>query len=452
MLVGGNIVGAFRDLIEGAQQNFIRSTIKFNTDLNPSNISKAYAYVTTHATSNAMAVNLLSKLCLKYRLSNTDVGRIAERAKSGRNGIFNYDNIIYGTLRSPDFINRMTLFVARCMQDGVWEAFSINKDNDLEYNWKNDKRFEIYAQGLTTHPEYKKQKAAYFSAIRQYNSEHPDSPIDPEQGLPSPYSNEQVMFIRNLGDNIYGSYDKGKRAMAENVSLGIVFGMFSTWFNGIVNNYFMKPQRNGAFGLQQIQETDDQGRPLFFDEHGGITTENTGLKVMKNVPIIVQGIFPTLGTLVDIFRKTDGGVLTKVKEIEKYLRSDQHERANMWKLLSDSLMWLLFSLLFKLAITPEYKEYKKNMDENPLVVNMLTEVVYKSTSRAYDQYKGPVNIIQFFGENMNPPTYSQPTQLISDAAQSLFGDKSWKYLLFNSSGLTRSFKDSGFAYIKSQQE
>lgn len=29
--------------------------------------------------------------------------------------------------------------------------------------------------------------------------------------------------------------------MAENTSLGIVFGMFSTWFNGIVNNYFMKP-------------------------------------------------------------------------------------------------------------------------------------------------------------------------------------------------------------------
>ena len=40
--------------------------------------------------------------------------------------------------------------------------------------------------------------------------------------------------------------------MAENTSLGIVFGMFSAWFNGIVNNYFMKPQKNGAFGLQEV--------------------------------------------------------------------------------------------------------------------------------------------------------------------------------------------------------
>ena len=452
MLLGGNIVGAFRDIIEGVQQNFLRSVIKLNTDLTPSNVAKAYAYVSTHATSNAMAVNLLSKLCLKYRLSNTDVARIAERAKSGRNGIFNYDNWLYGTLRSPDFLNRMTLFVARCMQDGVWNAFSINDNNDLVYDWKKDSRFSIYAQGLTTHPDYKKQKAAYFSAIRQYNSEHPSSPVDPEDGLPSPYSDQQVLYIRNLADNIYGSYDKGKRAMAENVSLGIVFGMFSTWFNGIVNTYFMKPQKNGAFGLQEIQETDEQGRLLFYDEHGGITTEDTGMKVTKNVPIIVQGIFPTLGVLVDIFRKTEGGLSTKVRNMRDYLNADQHEMANMRKLLSDLLMWLLFAMLFKLAADPAYKEYKKNMSDNPLLVNMLTELVYKSTSRAYDQYKGPINVIQFFGENMNPPTYSQPTQLISDAVQAVFGDKSFKYLLFDSSGLTRSFKDSGFAYIKSMQE
>lgn len=93
----------------------MRTYTNLNTDISAKAVSEAYAYVTTHATSNAMAVNLLSKLCLKYRLSNTDVGRIGERAKTGRNGIFNYDNWMYSTLRHPDFINRMTLFVAKCM-------------------------------------------------------------------------------------------------------------------------------------------------------------------------------------------------------------------------------------------------------------------------------------------------------------------------------------------------
>ena len=51
------------------------------------------------------------------------------------------------------------------------------------------------------------------------------------------------------------------------------------------------------------------------------------------------------------------------------------------------------SMLFNLAITPAYKDYKKNMDENPVLINMATELLYKSTSRAYDQYKGPINIM-----------------------------------------------------------
>lgn len=56
----------------------------------------------------------------------------------------------------------------------------------------------------------------------------------------------------------------------------------------------------------------------------------------------------------------------------------------MRKLLSDLLMWLLFLMIFKLAITPKYKEYKKSMEDNPLLANIITEVLYKSTSRAYD--------------------------------------------------------------------
>jgi hypothetical protein len=169
MLLGGNVVSMFRDAFEGIQQNFIRSLIKLNTDIDPASVRKAYQYVMTHATSNAMAVNLLSKLCLKYRLSNTDVGRITERAKSGRNGIFNYDNWMYGTLRSPDFLNRMTLFVAKCMHDGVWDAYSIDDDNNLVYDWKKDKRFDRLAAKDVNHPDYKKQRSLYLSKIREYN-------------------------------------------------------------------------------------------------------------------------------------------------------------------------------------------------------------------------------------------------------------------------------------------
>jgi hypothetical protein len=59
-----------------------------------------------------MKITLLSKLCVKYRLSNTDTARISERLRSNRQGLSNWDNIAYSSLRAPDFLNRMTLFIA----------------------------------------------------------------------------------------------------------------------------------------------------------------------------------------------------------------------------------------------------------------------------------------------------------------------------------------------------
>ena len=153
MLLMGNVVSFMRDSIQGVLENMTRSVIKLNTDISPKSVAAAYAYVTTHSTSNARAVNLLRKLCLRYRLSNTDVSRISERAKSARNGIFNWDNWAYGTLRSPDFLNRMTLFVAKCMEDGCWDAWYINDNNDLAYDWRKDKRFNLLANEDTSDPE-----------------------------------------------------------------------------------------------------------------------------------------------------------------------------------------------------------------------------------------------------------------------------------------------------------
>ncbi len=443
MLLGGNLVGALRDALEGVEQNFIRSVIKLNTDLDPKDVAKAYNYVWRHSKANAMSMNLLSKLCLRYRISNTDVGRIAERAKTGRNGIYNFSNMMYSTLRCPDFLNRMTLFVAKCMHDGVWDAMSLDSEGNLKYDWTKDARFKAFKYGVVGSPEYKKAKAAYFSRIREYNQEHPDQPLEMTDNLPEPYSKRSINAIRSLGDNIYGSYDKGKKAMHEFASYGFLFGSFTTWMNGIVNNYFMSTQKNGVSMMKEEQELDEQGNKLFFDEYGNITNEDTGMPVTKNVPIIVQGILPTLTTMVSIAK--DNGL----SEVVKYVKGNKMVKANVFKATSDALMYALLYSLFSLLFTPAYKGFKKTMVDNPAIVNLFTEILYKGSSRAYDQFKGPLNIIQFFGENMNPPFYSTPVQVLKDAGKTIFGDKSWKYLLFNNTGFTRSFKDTGFAYLKS---
>ena len=45
------------------------------------------------------------------------------------------------------------------------------------------------------------------------------------------------------------------------------------------------------------------------------------------------------------------------------------------------------------------------MKHNPVLANLAVEVLYKSSGRMYDSFAGPVNIIEYFGENTNPPIY-----------------------------------------------
>lgn len=454
VLLMGNVVSLMRDSIQGVLENMTRSVIQFNTNISPKSMTAAYKYVMTHSTSNARSDNLLSKLCLRYRLSNTDVGRISERAKSARNGIYNWDNWAYGTLRSPDFLNRMTLFVARCMEDGCWEAQSLNDNGDLVYNWKKDKRFNLLATEDTSDPKkYAYQRALYFSKIREYNLEHPEKePLDIslETNLPAPYSNKEILSIRSLADSIYGSYDRSKKGMYENWAIGVSFGMFTTWFNGIYNTYFAKPGQYATNKLKLVQDTDTEtGQLLYFDPKTGEITVNPIGKdgtpndpVYKNVPIIAQGIFPTIGTLYKVL-KNDGK-----DALMEYLKANEQEKANLRKLISDLLMSGFFLLLFKGILSGEYKDYKKEMKNNPLIQNLLVEILYKPASRSYDSFLGPINIIQQLGDNMNPPYYSAPIKLLKDTYSTIFGEKQFALLMSDNFGFARAFADTYRGEIK----
>lgn len=56
--------------------------------------------------------------------------------------------------------------------------------------------------------------------------------------------------------------------MGENKALGWVFGMYTTWMNGMWNNWFMKPGQYNVHAMNTVVETNELGEELWMDEHG----------------------------------------------------------------------------------------------------------------------------------------------------------------------------------------
>lgn len=459
--LAGNAVAYLRDIENGFFENFLRTVTKFQTDINAKNLTKAYEYVITHGSSNTMNINMLSKLCVRYRLSNTDLARITERLKTNRGGIFNWDNWAFSTLRSPDFLNRMTLFVARAMQDGCFDAWYIEND-ELKYNWKKDKRFEIYAKGDKSNPEYSKQKALYIMKIQEWNQEHPENKLEYSDDLPTPYSNQDILSIKNVGDNIYGSYDRSLRAMGENKAIGWVFGMYTTWMNGMWNNWMMKPGKYNIHQMNTVVDTNENGEELWMDEDGRQLIQKIDEKgnkyyidsetgeqrdpdvpILKKQPVIVQGIMYTFKDLFGIL-KDDGIQATK-----DYMKGNEIAQKNIRHAISSALIALLHLMLLKLFIDGAYKDHKKHAKEYSITTNLMAELAYKSFRQAGDTFRGPYNILDYVGDS-DPPMYKVPTKLMGDAANFVLGNKSFQQLITGNFAVARAYRDTSKLYANSK--
>lgn len=483
MYIMGNISSAVRDLTEGVLQNSMRAIIHYQTNISKKSLAKAYQIVVKDGTlSNVRSLNLLNQLNIKYRISNVDLARIQEVLSTGRGGILNYENWLYATLRRPDFVNRMTLFVARMIEDGVWDAMSINENGDLEYDWTKDGRYSYYAEHKDNPPvndeKFLHQKGAYYSAILEYNEEHPNNPLniqDPNVALPSPYTNVYVESIKTVANSIYGSYDKSTKSMWEFIAVGQSLGQFTTWMNGMIGNYFRKPGTptgevirkqatnevgeplylDGTYFNILVQRTRDDGTKYYFNE--STNEEYTGqvLPLMKNVPVVGQGI---MFSVLSLFKKVlptaldrmeTEGIQGLVDEINKEIIKNPEELKNFKKLLfSDILVTLFMASLFHWGITPAYNELKKNRPHDDFLMNSFEDIVYKGTASSYDGFKGPVNIVTTYGENMNPPAYKVTTKMVTDVFKTTFGDKTLGQLLTQNIPLLRSFRHAYDAYIQ----
>lgn len=463
-LIAGNIISGARDTFEGVWQNTARALNHFQTDITKKALARAYTIVVKNSFSDSRSINIVNQLCQIYRLSNTDVARISEGLKSER-GLTNFGRLKYSTLRGPDFLNRMTLFVAKCCTDGVYDAFDI-KDGQLVYDWKKDERFKVFASGDKSNPKYAEQMGAYYNAIREYNLDHPEATIGYKDDLPMPYSFQDVEVIKNVAQNIYGSYDKSTRAAIDHMALGTVLGMFSTWMNGIYTNWFTKPGQYMSGEFKLVQRTDESGNLEFFDDDGNIivqiTDESGNIKyyyegtnkeaverltaiqpVMDKVPIIIQGIWYTIQDSLKALGKGN------FKD-EIWLDKVQHD--NLVKLFSDLLAWAIFAAIFGWALNPAYKEFKKGMEERDVITNATVELLYKSSSRSFDGFRGVVNITEFLGENTNPPIYSQNLKLLKETLGVVAGRRSVSDALNGNIGVFKTFQDTWRSHDRAQQK
>ena len=231
--------------------------------------------------------------------------------------------------------------------------------------------------------------------------------------------------------------------------------MYTTWMNGIWNNWMMKPGKYNVSKMTTEQDTDLEGNLLFQDENGNYYTEKTlenGEKqyinedngetkdiselnpVLKHVPVPVQGVIYTLQGAAQVL-KNDG-----LDAAIKYITDDPNTWNSIKQLLITALLAAFFGMLFKFVLDPAYQETKKSYKDMDGINILLTEMAYRPLKPATDSLYGIYNVIEYLGENTDPPIYNVPTKFVADAWKTAFGNKTAGQFISGNFAFARIFK------------
>ena len=183
----------------------------------------------------------------------------------------------------------MSMFIAQMLHDGVWDAYTLEKDKDgvqrLVYDMKKDKRFNLLVQykgdvsKVPTHLKEKyKQQLGLYEAMREdmnkertYDDQIPEVTKDKVVYFTKAYTNLQRDSFKSFADMSFGYYDKETKAWFFKTAVGGIFKMFMAYLSAKKMSYFQVRSDQTARGSYE-QLTDATGNKLWSvvdtDENG----------------------------------------------------------------------------------------------------------------------------------------------------------------------------------------
>lgn len=217
---------------------------------------------------NVTKIELLNEL---YGISNMSINEIPEQATSNKTGIFAlFGRFSTWSLTAPDYLNRMSIFIAQMMHDGCWDAYELKQDSDgvmrLEYDMSKDKRFALYAKykgDLSQVPqnlksEFQKQAALYEIMREELNKEL--APVDrittsKYTPLPKAYTTLQRNSMKSFSDMTFGYYDRDTKAWFFKTAVGVIFKQFMAYLSAKKMRYFQVRSNSTARGeFKQLED------------------------------------------------------------------------------------------------------------------------------------------------------------------------------------------------------
>lgn len=367
----------------------------------------------------------IQQLCRIYGIANMDMNQLSEKTRFAQQGFaMGFSKWMYLPQTAPDFTNRMEIFVAQMIHDGVWDAYTLNEETGiLEYHFKKDSRFkklcELGFNAKSNDKEFLEQRSLYVTLYNQFIQEGRINPNDPNQAidklfLPDAYTIKERDAFKEFSGTVYGFYDHEERSLWDFMPFGIVMKQFQTFLTGKINLWLKGRNRNTVQGHWEQRKTED-GKPIFIkvvEVDGKLGTQETTdsideegnelTKAMYWEGDMAEGLLQSIAyTFHDLFTADFDSI-----------KNNKQRLANLKLALHDIVMGIIIYNLLKLFFT---EGTGKLSDVDPEI-----QIPYQVLTRALVEFD-PVNSLTSM--SWEPSFYTNLVNIKNDGVKLLTGDR-----------------------------
>ena len=408
------------------------------------NFKDAFMWVIEDSISSKFGKPSLGEaLNATFGINDMDMSVLAERLSHSENKFMRF---AYLFASRPDYYNRLTIFVAQMKADGCFDACSVDEKGNLVYDWKKDKRFNIYAKydgkadkvPSSEKSKFYEQEGLYIAMANEMIQDGSMENITDNNGniipLPKPYTTKQSESIKALCDKTYGYYSSEKKSMIQSFTLGQLFMQMATYWSSKKNQYL-----SGRVVTQDgkyVKYVDNNGTQWYVkpNENGTFipTKENTGIPLYVWQGRPQEGIIITLSHM--IYDLVKGNSDENYKGINGVFKFYWHNddpylkrmyRANLLQLLLDLIGTLFVGGIVAGGLNNAAKEYSKNNDNGSFGAALENNMVL-SLASMFDASTDDFNAIKSIGSkstNMTPFSISLLSQKVSSIYNFVVNDK-----------------------------
>ena len=376
-------------------------------------------------------VTMVEELNHMYRMANMDTHQLAEKMKLSKTGMTQFHSrwLLWAS-GAPDYINRMSLFLAQMKKDGSIDAHTM-VDGILTYDWKKDGRFKIYASGNKAAPEYGKQRSLYLRIMEEHNNDSRTlgKPLLVEgDALPRAYTTKEQQSFKMFSDYIHGPYDHEGKIKLNHMLLGGLFIQFKTWLSAKKQQYTMKGDVYAIGSWEHYKDVDGKLWYIKEDADGNRepTLEVTNEPYMEWKGRYMEGVWQSMLRTYGEFKKSE----YSLPHLVNFLKQDDTVKGNFKMMSFDLMLFTIMSIAIKGMI--DWDDLKK---DEPFMAALL-----KSAVNATSDLSPYANIKAAVDPKALTATISTVTQTVENTMGAITGDKSVMSLVRNA-GIGRTFDD-----------